>query len=416
VNALKEQKGVGMKRYKCLSVLLSLVVLAALVVALAGCGEEEGGGDDQASEGPIVIGCAMGLTGFMVTWDVPVYTAAQLAVEDINAAGGVLGRQLQLVEADTKSDFAIGPQAASQCLEQGAEMLIVSTDFDAGSPAALVGQSEGAVCFSAAVSPMFGVQGVGDLAFSCSDSATEEAAAGAQWCYEQGFRNVYVLVDETVAAERDYGKYFGKSFTHLGGAVVGEDVFKNDDQSIAAQITHFKSLSPAPDLICLASYAPGGPAALRQIRAAGIDVPVIGADDWDGIFWLEAVPGVKDVYGCTTGAMFGDDPNEQVNELFDRMREKLGKEIDSALALGGYTAIQCYAAAVEKAGTTEGKAVAAALESMTVETVTGPVSYTETDHIIYDRSITIIGFWDNNGHFVARLTPDYTPEYEFGID
>jgi branched-chain amino acid transport system substrate-binding protein len=400
--------------------LACLAVLAVIALVLTGCGSGDDGaatGEDTGTSEPIVVGAAQGFTGFMVTWDVPVYNAALLAIEDINADGGVLGRQVKMIDADTKSDVSLGPTAASQVLDEGAVMLLVSTDFDMGSPSALVAQNAGVPSFSGAVSPMFGAQGVGDLAFSSSDSATEEAAAGAQFAYNKGWRNVYILVDETVAAERDYGKYFEEAFTHLGGTVAGRDVFKNDDQSIAAQITHFKSLSPAPDVMVLASYAPGGPAALRQIRAAGIDIPVIGADDWDGVFWLEAVPGVKDVYGCVPRSMFGDDPDPAVNEFFKRLEKKVGKPIDSSLAIAGYTAIQLWANAVEEAGTTEGKAVGKALEQTTnFPTITGEVSYTATDHIIYGRDMTIIGFWDGTGHFVERVTPEFTPEYTFGTN
>jgi branched-chain amino acid transport system substrate-binding protein len=395
-----------------------LTCIAVVALVIVGCGSDGGGGDGgEADEGPIIVGAAQGITGFMVTWDGPVNAAAELAVEDINADGGVMGRTLEMQTVDTKSDIAMGPTAASQVLEEGAAVLLATTDFDAGSPAALVAQNAGVISLSAAVSPLFGVQGIGDLAFSVSDSAVWEAAAGAQFAYSKGWRNVFVLVDETVAAERDFGKYFEETFTQLGGTVVGKDVFKNDDQSIAAQITKIKSASPAPDVMVLASYAPGGPAALRQIRAADIDIPVIGADDWDGTFWLEAVPDVKDVYGCVPASMFGDDPNPEVNEFFDRLREKLGKDVDSSLAIGGYTGMQVWSHAVEEAGTTEGKAVAAAMQELKdFPTISGPVTYSKDVHIITGRPITIIGFWDNAGHFVERVMPDYVPEYQFGTN
>ena len=357
----------------------------------------------------------MGFTGFMVTWDGPVYAAAQLAVDDINKAGGVLGRQLKLVKADTKSDPAVAPLATSQVLDAGAQMVIVSTDFDAGSPAALVAQSQHRISSSGAVSPKFGVQGVGDMAYSFSDSSTTEAAVGAQFAFNKGWKTAYTLTDVTVAAERDFSKYFAETYTKLGGKVVAEDVFKNDDQSIAAQITHFKSLSPQPEMMVLASYAPGGPAALRQIRAAGIDVPVVGADDWDGVFWLDAVPGVKDVYGIVPNSQFGDDPDSKVNEFFSRLDKSLNKKfVDSSLAINGYCWIQAYAKAVETAGSTDPAAVKKALDTMTdVPTLSGPYSYTPQDHILYGRAMTVIGFSGGTGHFIERTKPSYVPPYTY---
>jgi branched-chain amino acid transport system substrate-binding protein len=410
--------GEKMSRSKGIWVVGCLACLVSLGLMLASCGSSNtggGGASASTSKEPIVIGAAMGLTGFMVTWDGPVYAAAQMAVDDINKAGGVLGRKLELIKSDTRSDAAQSVLAASEVLDKGAQLLFVSTDFDGGSPAALVAQDKGIISFSGAVSPKFGVQGVGDLAYSVSDSATMEAAAGAQFAISKGWKNMYALVDVTVAAERDFGKYFAESFVKLGGKVVGQDTFKNDDQSIAAQITHFKSLSPRPDVICLPSYAPGGPAALRQLRAAGIDTPVVGADDWDGTFWLEAVPGVKDVYGCVPNSQFGDDPNADVNTFFARLMKKMNKtSLDSSLAIGGYCGVQAYAKAIEVAGSADPQAVKKALDSgQPFETLRGPFSYTATEHILLGRPITIIGFWDGAGHFVDSITPTYVPVYQY---
>jgi len=411
--------GGKMKRYRWMVLAACLVVLAGLSLAVVSCGSSGDGnggqGDGSASKEPIVIGAPMGFTGFMVTWDGPVYAAAQLAVEDINKAGGVLGRQLKLVKADTKSDPAVAPLATSQVLDSGAQVIIVSTDFDAGSPAALVAQSQAKISSSGAVSPKFGVQGVGDMAYSFSDSSTTEAAVGAQFAYNKGWKTAYTLTDVTVAAERDFSQYFAETYTRLGGKVLAKDVFKNDDQSIAAQITHFKSLDPQPDMMVLASYAPGGPAALRQIRAAGINVPVVGADDWDGVFWLDAVPGVKDVYGIVPNSQFGDDPDPKVNEFFARLSKSLGKEyVDSSLAIGGYCWVQVYAHAVETAGTTDPAAVKKVLDSLTdFQALSGAYTYTAEDHILYGRAMTVIGFSDNTGHFIERTQPSYVPPYKY---
>jgi len=408
-----------MKQYRWIRLATCLVAVTGLWLALAGCGSSNDGtgsqGASPGTEDPIVIGAPMGFTSFMVTWDGPVYAAAQLAVDDINAAGGVLGRQLKLEKADTKSDPAVAPLATSQVLDSGAQSVIVSTDFDAGSPAALVAQSQGIISASGAISPKFGVQGVGDMAYSFSDSSTTEAAVGAEFAYGEGWETAYTLTDVTVAAERDFTKYFTEAYTKLGGKVVAEDVFKNDDQSIAAQITHFKSLSPQPEMMVLASYAPGGPAALRQIRAAGIDVPVVGADDWDGVFWLDAVPGVKDVYGIVPNSQFGDDPDPKVNEFFARLSESLNKDyVDSSLAIGGYCWIQVYAEAVERAGTTDPAAVTTALNSITdFPALSGPYTYTAQDHILLGRAMTVIGFSDNTGHFIQRTKPSYVPTYQY---
>jgi branched-chain amino acid transport system substrate-binding protein len=394
---------------------LCAACMATAGLLVSGCGSGSGTSGSSDTEEPILIGAVMGFTGVMVTWDGPVFAAAELAAEDMNNAGGVLGRKIRFIKGDTKSEAANAPVVAGGVLDDGPEALLVTTDFDLGSPAALVAQNAGVLSFSGAISPKFGVQGIGDMAYSFSDSAMSEAAVGAQFCIDKGWKTAYQITDITLNSEKDYAQYFEETFTKLGGKVVGQDVFKNDDQSIAAQITKLKSVSPQPDVLNLNSYAPGGPAALRQIRAAGIDLPVIGDDNWDGTFWLEAVPGVKDVYGCVPASQFGDDPDEKVNEFFDRLKTKLNKDsLDSSLAIGGYAFVQAYAHAIELAGTTDPAAVKAELDKLTdFPAVSGPMTYTSTQHILIGRPMTVIGFWDGTGHFVARVTPSYTPEYEF---
>jgi len=93
------------------------------------------GGGARAQEDPIIIGAAVNLTGWMAAYDVPPLEGAKLAVKKINEAGGVLGRQLQIIELDGKTDPATLGNAARDVISQGAEVLVTPCDFDYGAPA-----------------------------------------------------------------------------------------------------------------------------------------------------------------------------------------------------------------------------------------------------------------------------------------
>ncbi len=67
---------------------------------------------------------------------------------------------------------------------------------------------------------------------------------------------------------------------------------------------------------------PGEASAVKQIRAAGLDLPILGDEDLDGDYWKEAVPGLSDVYYSTYASIYGDDPDDQVNELVDRYKQE----------------------------------------------------------------------------------------------
>ena len=91
--------------------------------------------------------------------------------------------------------------------------------------------------------------------------------------------------------------------------LIGADTFKNEDASIAAQITRIKSLPQEPDAIMLCSMMPGVVSAIRQIRAAGIKSMIINGSGVDGSYWLNAVPDLSNFYVPVQGSIYGDDPN-----------------------------------------------------------------------------------------------------------
>jgi branched-chain amino acid transport system substrate-binding protein len=88
----------------------------------------------------IVVGFATAASGFMQAYDKPAQDAAMIRIDEINKAGGLLGKKIKPVFADTKTDQAEGAKAGLAVLDQGAELVIVSCDYDYGAPAALQAQ------------------------------------------------------------------------------------------------------------------------------------------------------------------------------------------------------------------------------------------------------------------------------------
>src|SRR5688572_10869480 len=91
-----------------------------------------------AADDPIIIGHTGGATGFLSFYDMPIRDGIQLAIDEVNAAGGVLGRQLQLVTSDNQSDISRLESSALDVIEQGAEFVVTTCDYDFGGPAARV--------------------------------------------------------------------------------------------------------------------------------------------------------------------------------------------------------------------------------------------------------------------------------------
>jgi branched-chain amino acid transport system substrate-binding protein len=332
----------------------------------------------------LTVGFAIAKSGWMEAYDTPADTAAKIRIDEINAAGGLLGRQIRIVEADTRTDRAESAKAGLDVLDQGAEMMVVSCDYDFGAPAALVAEGEGMNSFFLCAEDVkAGIQGVGPNSFSSSVLAPVQGATMAEWSHaKRNARSAYVLEDTFIEYNKGICTGFNWMFPTLEGAeIVGTDTFKNDDASIASQITRIKALPAEPDVIMLCSVMPGAAAAVRQIRAAGINSLILNGSAVDGSYWLDATPDLSGFVVPVQGSIYGDDPRPEVEAFNAAYEAKTGARPASQYAYPGYVLIDLWAKAVERAGTTEGAAVTAELEKMQDEpTAFGPRSFSAELH------------------------------------
>ena len=347
------------------------------------------------AEDPVIIGAAIAQSGGVAPYDEGPAQAMEVAIEEVNAKGGVLGRPIKIIYADTKSDIAYGATAAQEVIDQGAQMVVVTCDYDYGSAAASVADAAGLITFSTcAGDPKFGPSGIGPNAFTMATGAPGQAVAMAEWAYNvKGWRSAYVLMDTTIAFDATWADFFKRRWAELAGAegLVGEDTFGGEDPQIASQITRIKSLAKQPDFIVLASFPPGGVSATRQLRAAGINQPLFGSESWDGDYWLEGVPNLTDFYFVTYGSVFGNDPRPEVAEFMKKFDAKWKHAPVTSHAITGYSVIEAWTRAVERAGTFDADEVRAELQKFKDEPLlAGPTSYTESAHINMQRDLLLM--------------------------
>ncbi|MBP7000984.1 ABC transporter substrate-binding protein [Amaricoccus sp.] len=358
---------------------MKLTSTALLLLGVAGLAAPALAQDDR-----IVVGFATAQSGFMQAYDEPATQAAQIRIDEINAAGGLLGHQIETVAADTKSDRAEGAKAGLEVIEGGADLVVVSCDYDFGAPAALMAESNGIVSFFlCAESVRAGIQGVGPHSFSSSVLAAVQGATMAEWAHAKlGANRFYVLEDTWTEYNKGICDGFDWRAPQIEGVeIVGRDTFVNDDASIAAQITRISQLPEPPDAIMLCSMMPGVVSAVKQIRDAGIAIPILNGSGADGSYWMDAVPGLSEFYIPVQGSIYGDDPNPKVQEFNKAFEAKFGAGPSSQYAYPGYVMIDVWAKAVERAGTTEANAVVAELEKMKDEpTIFGARTFTSELH------------------------------------
>ena len=337
-----------------------------------------------ADDERIIVGFATAETGFMQAYDKPAQDAAMIRIAEINAVGGLLGKQIEVVNADTKTDPAEGAKAGLSVIDNGADMVVVSCDYDFGAPAALTAESSGLISFFlCAESVKAGIQGVGPISFSASVLAAVQGATMAEWSYtKKEARTYYRLLDTWTEYNKGICDGFDYMLPKLADAkLVGEDTFLNEDASIAAQITRIKALPEEPDAIMLCTMMPGAVSAIKQLRAAGINSMILNGSGVDGSYWLSAVPDLSNFFVPVQGSIYGDDPNPEVTAFNAKYKEATGGDPSTQYVYPGYVMIDVWAKAVERAGTTETSAVVAELEKMNGEpTLFGPRTFTSELH------------------------------------
>lgn len=376
----------------------ALMVGAALMVEAA-----------RAAE-PVKIGFVMSYSGWFQPIDASTINGALMAVKEINAKGGVLGSPIEVEKFDNKSEPPLGADGALEVIGKGAKAILFPSDFDFGAPGAFVAQANNVVSLSGASDPKFGVAGIGPYAYSISNAAQAQGALLAEWAYkEKGWRSSYVLLDNTISFTKSLCGSFGKRWKELAGDAgqLGEDTFLNGDPTISAQATRISGLAAKPDFIVLCSYAPGGPSAIRQLRAAGLDQPVLTGESMDGDYWAGTVPGLSDFFVASYGSVYGDDPEASVNDFFKRYEAEYGQRADASYPLRGYSLIQAWARAAEKAGSFDADKVAAVLDTFKDEPLAiGPTTYSPELHIQTRRPMTIVGAEGGKFGAVGRFSAE----------
>lgn len=391
--------------------LTSLALAAALILGGAIWADQA-----KADEDPVIIGAAIALSGFVQPYDDGPLKAAMLAIEDINAKGGVLGRPMKLVTADTKSDPAQGTNAAIEVLEEGAEMVIVTCDFDFGVAAAMAAQGAGKIAFSScAGDPKFGVQGIGPLAYTMALGTPAQGATLAEWAYnERGWRKAYVVMDTIVEYFKSLCGNFKIRWQELGGEIAGEDTYHGiNDTAFDGHVTRLKNNADA-DMVFLCGATFGAPGLLRQIRAAGIDTPILASESMDGNFWLEAVPDLSNYYIGVYGSVYGNDPDPMVRNYVEKFTALHGAPPVTAHSMTGYSLIQAWTRAAERAGSFEAEAIRTELDKFDEEPLlVGKTSFSPDLHINLHRSLLIMEVQNGKHTPIGRFTAEKVPPIKF---
>jgi branched-chain amino acid transport system substrate-binding protein len=392
-----------------------VAAIAAVAAASLAIGNAAGStGSHKAAKKPIVIGFAIGETGFIQPFDVPGYHSWQLVINAQNKKGGLLGRKITTTLADTKSDINQGTIAGQQVLAKGASFMVVTCDYNYGGAAARVANAHKVIVFSiCAGDPHFGRQGIGPYAFTDNYATPIEGSAVAEFAYSRGWRHAYQLIDTSVDYDKSLCGYMEQRWKMYGLSLAGKDTFTNSDTSIATQVSRLKA-TPGVDFVMLCSYPPGGATAVKQLRNSGVKLPIVSGNAFDGTFWLAGIPSLNDFYAPVAASIHLDDPRRAVNNYVKAYKKLTGTTPVNAFAVWAYEGAQVLMYAVKKAKSFNSDKIVKVLEtSKNIPTIAGPFTFTHRNHFNTTGTVTFIRYVNGKPHFVKLVKPKRVPPVKY---
>jgi branched-chain amino acid transport system substrate-binding protein len=327
----------------------------------------------NAGHHELLVGYAGGFTGYLAPYDQPSLKGVQLAIDEINASGGVDGMQINLIVKDTRSDTAQAAVAAQELVDGGVAVMIVSCDVDPAVASGVIAQVAEIPAASSCASTPTLPAAVGPYMFSNYTADNLQGTVLASYAREQGYENAYILLSRDTPYTEKLPEYFGEAFEAMGGTVVAVGEYTMGQQDFSAEVTKIKALDPAPDVIQTSAYEPDFPAFIKQLRAAGITTQVLGSDGIDSPTTFGLGDVAEGVVFSNAGFASPGSPLEAYEMAYEA---KYGEPNDTVFTATGYDLMMVIAAAVEAAGSTDGPAIRDAWDNLeNVEVATGLITY-----------------------------------------
>lgn len=351
----------------------------------------------------LTIGVATAQTGGLAPYDGPVVEGFKIAIDEVNAAGGIGGNiKIKTIDKDVRSDAAQTSIAVQELVDEKVDVVILPCDADpAFAAAAIVNEAKIPAFSTCASSPTLPLMG-GDYVFANFPGDNVQSTVSAKWAYEQGHRSTYLLY----SPESQYTTlplYFGDVMEKLGGSIVGKATYKLDQQDFSAEVTKIKSLSPQPDVIMTAAYEPNFPAFIKQLRAAGVTSQVIGSDGIDSPTTFSLGQAAEGVVFTTAGHATPGSELEKFNALY---KSKTGNDSETVFNAIGYDLVKVIEAAVLAAGSTDSVKLRDAIADLeNVRGATSLITYKGTMGMPV-REVSLVRVKSGERELVGQPAPD----------
>lgn len=350
----------------------------------------------------IKIGAYLPITGDSATFGQGTKTGMDLAVEKINAGGGVLGKKLKIIYEDTQGKTDQAAQAAQKLINQDNVLFVLGEVISSNSLAVAPICQEAKVPMISPSSTNPKVTQVGDYIFRVCFTDDFQGEVIARFAAEELKKSkAALLIDQSSDYSKGLSDAFKRTFQAKGGTIVAEEYYTQGDSDFASVLNKLKGSSP--DVLVVPGYYKDVGLIASQAKQQGLDVPMLGGDGWDS-------PSLTELGGAAiNGSYFSTHYDSQskepmVVEFVAAFKKVAGNEPDSLSAMG-YDAVMVMADAMKRAGKLDRQAMRDALASTKdFPGLTGSITINANRDA--DKAAVIQEIRDGKLVPVARIAPE----------
>ena len=351
---------------------LFLTVFGSLLLGLlAGCNKPSGG---SAGGETIKVGEFASLNGSEAGFGRSSHNGTLLAVEQINAAGGVLGKKLELITEDDQSKDGESATAVKKLISRDKVVAILGEVASGRSleAAPICQQFKIPQISPSSTNPK--VTQIGDYIFRVCFIDPFQGTVMANFALNTlKAKRVALLTDVGAPYSVGLATFFKETFTKGGGEIIAEQKFTKDDKDFKAQLTAIKTLNP--DAIFVPAYYGQVTLIALQARELDIKVPLFGGDGWEAPELIQGPGAAQALEGCYFSTHFSPEQDTpQAKKFVADYKQRFGAVPDAMCALG-YDSVLALVDAIQRAGSTDSTKIRDALTTMKdLDGVTGRTS------------------------------------------
>ena len=350
----------------------------------------------------IKLGNSAPLTGPVSVYGITTNNGIKLAIEEINQAGGILDKQVEWSEMDDKGEITDAVTNYNKLIQNGASAIFGGVPSKPALAMAESAAKDDVVYITPTGTQANITEGKENVFRTCFNDPFQGEVLARFSKDKLSAKKVAVLRNQSSDFSMGVANVFVEKAKELGMEVVADESYGDNDTDFKAQLTNIKSQNP--DVLFIPDYYEKVALMVPQVRQAGIDATLVGADGWDTVLSVMDPSNFEAIEGSYFANQFTlEDPSERVQKFIKDYKEKYGED-PSTFAAEGYDTVYLYKQAVEAAGTTDTKEVCKALKEIKFDGLTGSFTYDENNNPI--KSAKMIKIENGKYNFDSEVDPN----------